>query len=268
MSLRASVALLRASWLTASSYRLQFVISVLSLFVTVLPVYFVADALQPVMARSIADEGAQAFGFLLTGAIALSLVSAAMSTLSSEVAGGISSGFFEALLASPTPLGAIVIGQTAYTALFVAARAALLLLIGWMLGAPVHWGAVPAAVVVLAALVAAYTGVGLVSAAMTLAYRTTARVPQAVLLGSLLLGGAYYSTDVLPEPLRPFSAIVPLTYGLRATRRVLLQGAPLGEVLGDLGALLMFAGVLLTIGGVAFVAALRYARRHGSLSHY
>ena len=89
-----------------------------------------------------------------------------------------------------------------------------------------------------------------------------------MLLGSLLLGGAYCSTDVLPEPIRPLAALVPLTYGLRATRRVLLQGVPLGDVLGDVGALLMFAGVLVTVGGVAFVAALRYARRHGSLSHY
>jgi ABC-2 type transport system permease protein len=268
VSVRAAAALLRASWRTARSYRLQLVLSVVSLFVTVLPVYFVAQALQPVMARSIADEGAQAFGFLLTGSIALSLIAAAMNTLATEISGGISSGFFEALLASPTPLGAIVVGQSAYASLWVAARAVLLLLLGWVLGAPVHWSAVPAAIVVLAALVAAYTGVGLASAALTLAYRTTARLPQAVLLGSLLLGGAYYSTDVLPEPLRPLSALVPLTYGLRATRRVLLQGASLGEVMGDLGALLMFAGVLFTAGGVAFVAALRYARRHGSLSHY
>ena len=268
MSRRAASALLLASWRTARSYRLQLVLSVVSLLVSVVPVYFVAGALQPVMSRSIADEGAHAFGFLLTGSIALTLISAAMNVLSSEISGGISSGFFEALLASPTPLGAIVVGQSAYPALWATARAALLLVFGWLLGVPVHWSAVPAVLVVLAALVAAYTGVGLASAALTLAYRTTARLPQAVLLGSLLLGGAYYSTDVLPEPLRPLSALVPLTYGLRATRRVLLQGASLGEVLGDFGALLMFAGVLFTAGGVAFVAALRYARRHGSLSHY
>jgi hypothetical protein len=57
MSVRAAVALTRASWRTAKSYRVSFVLSFASLLVTIVPVYFVANALQPFMASRIAEEG-------------------------------------------------------------------------------------------------------------------------------------------------------------------------------------------------------------------
>src|SRR5688500_8098728 len=56
MSARAARELVRASWRTAKSYRLSFVLSFAALVVTIIPVYFVATALQPFMASVIADE--------------------------------------------------------------------------------------------------------------------------------------------------------------------------------------------------------------------
>jgi hypothetical protein len=42
-----ALALIQASWRTQRSYRVSIVLSILSLGVTVLPVYFVSKALQP-----------------------------------------------------------------------------------------------------------------------------------------------------------------------------------------------------------------------------
>jgi hypothetical protein len=75
MSLRASAALTTAAWRTAKSYRLSFVLSFASLAVTIIPVYFVANALQPFMASVIADEGREYFGFVLLGTAILTMVS-------------------------------------------------------------------------------------------------------------------------------------------------------------------------------------------------
>ena len=55
--MRKSLALIQASWRTQRSYRVSMILSVLSLGVAVLPVYFVSKALQPYMASSIADQG-------------------------------------------------------------------------------------------------------------------------------------------------------------------------------------------------------------------
>ena len=54
-------ALVRAYWLTRTSYRLRMILALVGLLASVVPVYFVADALQPMMNESISDEGGQYF---------------------------------------------------------------------------------------------------------------------------------------------------------------------------------------------------------------
>ena len=75
MSARAAIALTRASWRTAKSYRVSFVLSFISLMVTIIPVYFVATALQPFMASIIAEEGREYFGFVLLGTAVVAIIS-------------------------------------------------------------------------------------------------------------------------------------------------------------------------------------------------
>jgi len=134
MSTRAALALTQASWRTAKSYRFSFVLSFVSLAVAIIPVYFVANALQEFMAPVISSEGRDYFGFVLIGTAILTLVSAALSSFGSAVSGGLSSGFFEALLVTPTPLGLLLAGQTGYSFAWAAARGILLVAAGLLLG--------------------------------------------------------------------------------------------------------------------------------------
>jgi ABC-type multidrug transport system permease subunit len=68
--------------------------------------------------------------------------------------------------------------------------------------------------------------------------------------------------------LQQLSAAVPLTYGLRAMRRLLLTGASPTDVWNDAVILAIFAAVLMFLGSVAFAAALRHSRRFGTLAQY
>ena len=103
---------------------------------------------------------------------------------------------------------------------------------------------------------------------MVLAFRTAGPASQGRPLVSGLLGGVYYPTHVIPSWLQSISAFLPLSYGLRALRRVVLQGASLTAVAPDLLALLAATIILLCLGTAALSAALRYARQHGTLSQY
>jgi len=109
---------------------------------------------------------------------------------------------------------------------------------------------------------------GLFGAALVLWFRTTGPLPKGVLAASGLLGGVYYPTQVIPAWLHTASAGLPLTYGLRSLRRVLLDGAPFSAVAGDLAILAAFATVLLALGAWTFDRALRDARRTGTLAQY
>ena len=98
--MREALALLRVSWLSASSYRLGMILSVAGLVVAVLPMYFVAGAIQPLIGDRIAEEGGHYFGFLVVGMLAFSFLSVAVNGLAGAIGGGIATGTPEAMLAT------------------------------------------------------------------------------------------------------------------------------------------------------------------------
>ena len=61
------LALTWAQWRTNLSYRVRMAYTLVGVVVSVVPLFFVAGAVQPVMADAIAAAGGQAFGFLLVG---------------------------------------------------------------------------------------------------------------------------------------------------------------------------------------------------------
>jgi ABC-2 type transport system permease protein len=220
------------------------------------------------MSKAIVGEGAQYFGFLLVGTATMSLVTAAVITLPNAVSGGISSGFFEMLLMSPAPRMSILVGLSAYSILWTLLRAVLTLGAGWVFGLRLAWTGVPAALVILTVIVVTHWAIGLVGTALILSFRTMGALPQAVLVVSALFGGAYYPTTKIPSWLHSLASVTPLAYGLRALRRVLLDGAAFGSVMSDFSILLAMCIALLGVAIVAFRTSLSYARRQGSLNLY
>ena len=59
--------MVRASWVIAKSYKLNLVFSIAALFLTTLPFYFAANALQPLMGGVVRDEGATTSGSCCSG---------------------------------------------------------------------------------------------------------------------------------------------------------------------------------------------------------
>ncbi len=266
--MRSILALMRAAFLSAASYRLAMFFSVLSLIATVVPLYFISGALQPLVQESIQAEGGRYFGFLLVGIGGISLMTSAVGAVPGALGGSLGSGTLEALLVTRTSLPVLLLGMAAYPLSQSLLRALLLLAGGAVLGVAVSWSALPFAIVVAALLIITYLAIGLFSASLVLIFRTSGPLMTAVIAVSSLLGGVYYSTKVIPAWLQDLSALVPLTYALRPLRQLLLGGAAIRDVLPDVAMLTLFAITLLAAGSLAFGAALRYARRSGTLSQY
>lgn len=264
----AVLALVAAQWRVTLSYRVQTVLSFATLAVTVVPLYFIADALQPVMANAIRGEGGNAFSFLLVGTAAISVVAAALSAVPTALGTAIGSGTLEALLGTPASPLALVTGLGTFPLLVALVRSSVLLASGLLFGAHYDAGGVPAAVLILALILLSHLAVGLIGAGMVLAFRTAGPLARVMLLSSSLLGGVYYPASVVPSWLRAISDVLPLTYGLRALRRVLLDGAPLGAVGRDMVTLAGETSLLLALGLGAIAAGFRYARHQGTLTQY
>lgn len=266
--MRKVLALVRASWLHVLSYRLQMVFTIIGLLVGIVPVYFISNALQPMMAPSINEQGGQYFAFLIVGMLTYTFIATAVGALHTSLSSDISTGALEAVLSTPTPLPVLMMGMIGQAFSHTAFRALLLLLAAWALGAQLVWGAAFLSLGILALLVLAYTALGVFAASLVLAFKTTGPVPSAILGASALLGGVYYPTSVIPSWLQHLSALIPLTYGLRALRQSFLHGAPMSSLASDIGILAGFTVVLLASSFVVFSAALKYAKKQGTLAHY
>lgn len=261
-------ALLRASWYQARSYRLSMVMQMGGLIITVIPIYFVTGALQSTMERAISAESDQLFGFVLVGSIALMMITTSMTALQGAVASGISTGYFESLLMTRASVPSIFIGMTSYSMLLTVIRASVMMIAGWAIGASIAWGKILPGLFILALLVAAHWGIGLISTALVIAFRTAGPVTALVTMVSTFFGGVYYPTTSIPSWLGVIAAVTPLAYGLKSLRRVLLQGEGLLAVAPDLAILAGMGVVMLGAGTLAMRASLRYAKRAGTLGTY
>jgi ABC-2 type transport system permease protein len=261
-------ALIRSNWLAASSYKLGFVFSFGSLVLSVIPIFFITDALQKTMANVIKGQGDQYFAFLVVGLISLNLVSSTIYALPGGLQNATSTGTLEALLATPTSMSALLIGLSGYEILFSFIRGAVMLVAAGFLGAHVAWFKIGVSIPIVALMIVAHLPIAIITAAMVLAFRTRGPLPQLLLLASTFLGGVYYPATAIPGWLQKLSAFIPLTYGLEALRAVLLEGRAITTVWREISILLAFTVVALLVSTIAFKAALRYARRVGNLAQY
>jgi ABC-2 type transport system permease protein len=263
-----ALAFVRAGWCTAISYRVNALLSMASFAVVIVPVYFIAGALDPVLAESVRNEGGDYFAFVVIGMIAMRFILVATSSLPHEVGRSIGNGTLEAYLATPIRLPVLLAGLVSYDFLWTVARALLFLAAGIALGMRISSDNLLLALLIFGLLIVAHVPFGLVAASCVLTFRNATPLPGAVLAASALLGGVYYPAHIVPSWLQYVSGVIPMTYGLRAFRTTLLEGAPLQQVAGDVAMLALFAVVLMPLGILAMRLALRYARATGSLTHY
>ena len=266
--MREALALIRARWLTIASYRMETAFSFIGLLVSVVPIYFVSRALQPVMARSIETQGGQYFAFVVLGLICYGFINTAVTSLHTAFSGDIGNGSLEAVLATPISMPALIVGMFGQAFIWTAMRGLMVLMGAAALGADILWAKAPLALLVLSLTILTYVPIGIIAAALVLAFRTTGPFPTVIAGLSMLLGGVYYPSTAIPSWLAAATKAVPLTYGLRALRRTLLEGAPLSAIAGDLSVLVGIAIVLFTVAFASFSLAWTYSRRAGTLAQY
>lgn len=266
--MRKVLALMRANWLSALSYRLNMFFTYTGLIVSIVPLYFISHALQPMMASTIRTESPEYFAFLIVGIVTHSFVNTSVNSLHGSLSGEISSGSFEALVSTPTPLPALLLGMVSQAFSMTSLRALVLSIAAIAFGAHVVWSGVLPALLILVLIILSYLPFGILAAALVLAFRATGPFPGGVVTASALLGGVYYPTQVIPAWIVGISKFIPLTYGLRSLRRSLLDGAPLSASAADLSIVAVATVLLMAASLAAFLKALSYAKRSGTLTQY
>jgi len=267
--MRKALAFIRRDFLIQASYRLDFIMRVFGILVSVAIFNYISRFLGGNIDSTLQDYGSDYFHFALIGIAFFPLVNLSTEILSKAITEYQTTGTLEVLFLSPTPILPSLMLSTLWgycwafmESLFFLISAAI------FFSADLNWASVlPATLIVLAAILA-NTGLGLINAAFVLITKRNSPLIRLMVLMTYLLAGVYFPVEILPGWLRFVSNLLPSTYSLNALRRTLLNVSALSEISQDLLALGLFSLVLLPLGFISFYFAVRWAKTDGSLSVY
>jgi ABC-2 type transport system permease protein len=264
-----ALAFIRRDFQTQVSYRLNFLLRIVGMLISVSSFYFMSQILDTAVSPYLQRYDTDYFHFALLGIAFYPFIGLSVNSLAEAIHEYQHTGTLEVLFLSPTPSFASLIMSTLWRYCWAFAESLFYLLVaGLFFHAHLDWANIFSAVLVVLLVILANAGLGFINASFVLVTKRTSPLARLLGLVTNLLAGLYYPVEVLPDWMRLFSRLLPATYSLDALRRTMLQSASLHDVGHDLLALAGFTLVLLPIGLVAFHFAVRWAKIDGSLSQY
>jgi ABC-2 type transport system permease protein len=261
--------LFRRDFAVARSYRAAFVIEIFQALFGSASFYFLSRFVQsPTLQKSL-PFGTSYFSYALVGIAFFDYLSVALYTFDGSLQEARQNGTLENLLVTQTSLPIILAGSSLYPFALLSLRTAVY--IGWgaiLFGFPLQGANWIGAILVLAASVLAFSGLGILSASYLLIFKRGNPVNWAILGLSTVVGGMMYPVSVLPGWLQYLARFIPVTYSLEGMRAAILSHASTRELLPSIAALLLFAFLLLPISFVIFSWALRRTKITGTLTHF
>lgn len=269
LTLRKLALLFRRDVAVARSYRVAFLIEIFQALFGAAGFYFLSRFVQsPTLQKSL-PPGTTYFSFALVGLAFFDYLSVGLITFDESLQEARRNGTLENLLVTQTSLTVILAGSGLYPFALMSLRTGIYIAWGAILfGFPLRGANWPGAVLVLAASVLAFSGLGILSASYLLVFKRGNPVNWAVLGLSTVVGGMLYPISVLPAWLQYVARLTPVTYSLEGMRAAILGHASLRELLPSIGALLLFAAVLLPASFAIFSWALRRTKITGTLTHF
>jgi ABC-2 type transport system permease protein len=269
MILRAFTAFLTRDARQALSYRLSFLLNILSVFFSAATFYFVAQLFDNTGSPLLAPYGGAYFPFVLIGIAFSTYQGIGLNSFSQSLRQEQYLGTLEPVLATPVRIFTFLSGSALWDFLQATIEVAFYFVVAFLffhLSLPEAHVSVAAVAVLLT--LTTFMGLGVLAAAFILRFKQGNPVTWFVATTSELLGGVYFPTDILPPYLRKISAWVPMTHALQALRGALLSDATFSELSPHLIYLAVFTVLIWPLSIFAFKLALRRAQNDGTLGHY
>lgn len=268
-TVRKIAALFARDFTIARSYRAAFVLEAFEALFGVASFYYLSRFVEsPELSRALPQQGTY-FAFALVGFAFFDYLNVALNAFDQNLQEARENGTLESLLVTQTPLPVILAGSALYPFAVLALRTVIYL--GWgmlLFGFPVRQANWFGALLVLAISVLAFAGLGVLAASYTLLFKRGNPAKWIFIGGSMLVSGVMYPLAVLPRGLQLLARLLPVTYSLEGMRAALLGHASTARLLPQLGALAVFAAVLLPLSFAVFAWALRRTKITGTLTHF
>jgi len=251
----------------ALSYRVEFVLRIVSILGVVATLYFISQ----IYAGNVIESYKQwknPLAAWLTGLAVLNYFMSGFSSLANAIRQEQMQGTLESVLLTPISIPNMIVSSSAWDFVQATFYSFLYLFFGWLFFGVTFQGNVFLALFFLFLTTFVLACIGILSASFAMVFKRGD--PFGILLGagSALFSGVFFPREMLGSTVGKISSAIPSTHGLDGIRRVLIQGQTLSEVQEPLITLLLFLIVLLPFSLWVFSRAVRRAKREGSLIQY
>jgi ABC-type multidrug transport system permease subunit len=207
----------------------------------------------PRRVEPVTERGSRYVDFLVPGLLGMNLMGTGMWGIGFSLVVARNGNLLKRFVASPARRSHMLAAQLVSRLIFLVPEAGVLLAFAFFgLGVPLRGSvAMLVAVSVLGAL--AFSGLGLLTAARPRTIEGVSGLMNLVMVPMWVFSGTFFSTDRFPSALQPFVQALPLTALNDALRGVMLDGAGIAGLGGELA-------ILAAWGLVAFVTALKVFR--------
>lgn len=261
-------AFFRVGYVDAVSYPLTFLTNQLIPLSSVFLLYFLAK----IIVEDDALVAGDYFTYAMLGNVVLRVLGAGLESLGMFMQRTIDQGQLELYLTQPVRWGVLpfawfewLLVERVISSLFVFAVAVVL-------GTHIDLARVVPALVVLALGTAATHALGILAASFRLLAKRADPVMTLYTIGTTILSGVMFPVQLLPDPLRWLSWLLPHTYTVDAVRQLVMPGA--GQASAQFSiteavlALVVYCAIAYPLAIFAFRRSIEFAREHGLVGSY
>jgi ABC-2 type transport system permease protein len=257
---------LKRDFLSEVSYRVAFLFGLGGIFLSIAAFFFMTKMMDP---QAAGLDGIAPFPWLLVGLAFQYYFSTALFSFSSKIRNEQVIGTLEAMLVTPTPTSLVIFSSAAWDFTVGALRVMVYLLFATtVFGVAFHTNSLGALLLGVALTLLSSAGLGILSASFILYFKRGDPITFFLSALTTFFGNVFFPVQQLPASVQWISDFLPISWALRIVRGSLLQGRPFEELQTELWRLTVLTVVLLPLGVLASKAAIRKAKREGTLIHY
>jgi len=269
ISLDRPIAFIKKDVLVELSYKLQFVLSWVGIFLSVLIFYYISRLFGKIESPYLAEYGGEYFPFVFIGIMLSGYLALALGSFSVNIRNEQLTGTLEAMFATPAKPSTIISSISLWNFIFNSISIVIYLLFGiFIFGINLSKANFMGAFIILFLTILSLSSIGIISAAFTMVFKRGDPVAWLLNLSSAFFSGVYFPVNILPDNLRIISNLIPVTYSLRGLRNALLLGHGFKALMPDMVILLVFCVILLPLSLLIFNYATKKSKITGSLTHY
>lgn len=263
------IAFLKKDFLITMSYKFNVLLEFGKMSVTIFAFYFISKTFSDTLSPFLQRYGGSYFSFVLVGYSISNFVSVGLNAFSAEIRSAQVEGTLEALLATPTSIYTILIGNSIWSFLEAFINSIILLLIG-VVFFNFHISVTSAVFILFILLLTliAFLTIGMMSSVFIMIFKQGDPIKYLFGTSSYFLSGIIFPVDVLPSGFQYVSNFLPITHAVKALRELLLADAAFQNILPSIFYLAAFIILVGPFSVLSFRYAVKQAKRHGSLVQY